>query len=343
MQGWIIGNKEEALLKEEEIRTMEALNRYLRLVEEDAKKFFNFGHFVEINCPACNGDNFVFEFEKIGFKYVSCKRCATLFVNPRPPLENIRKFYSNSPSANFWVNKFFKPMAEARREKIFKPRVEYVGKLIDKNKKYVIGDIGAGFGLFLEELRKISPQNEYIAVEPSIKMADICRAKGLKVRCSCLEDDNMNDMAGKLNLLTAFELIEHLHDPGSFFKKAHLLLRPNGSFLMTTLNGMGFDILLLWEKSKNLNPPHHLNFFNPASMRRLLERVGFEIEEIATPGQLDWDIVEGMIKNEGVSVGKFWDSLAHKDDNECKAELQRWIAKNNLSSHMRILAKKRGD
>ena len=61
---------------------------------------------------------------------------------------------------------------------------------------------------------------------------------------------------------------------------------------MTTLNGRGFDILLLWNKSKSIAPPLHLNFFNPGSIRILLEKIGFQILEISTPGKLDWDIVE---------------------------------------------------
>ena len=66
---------------------------------------------------------------------------------------------------------------------------------------------------------------------------------------------------------------------------------------MTTLNGLGFDIQQLWEQSKSISPPHHLNFYNTKSISLLLESSGFEIVEIATPGKLDWDIVEGMIKD----------------------------------------------
>ena len=66
----------------------------------------------------------------------------------------LNKFYSRSLSTSFWVNEFFKPVAETRREKIFRPRSEYVSKLFSENWEWVIGDIGAGVGLFLEELKK---------------------------------------------------------------------------------------------------------------------------------------------------------------------------------------------
>lgn len=325
-------------MKEEEIRKRDVFNKYLELVEKDVKDFFEFNSFIETNCPACGSSDFFFEFEKLSFKYVSCKKCSTLFVNPRPPFEVLKEFYSNSPSTNFWVNEFFKPVAEMRRKKMFKPRAKYISKVIDKNKSLVIGDIGAGFGLFLEELRKMLPDNRYIAIEPSGEMADICIGKELETKCMCLED--IDDLERGFDLLTTFELSEHLFEPVSFFKKTYSLLKPEGCLCLTTLNGKGFDIMLLWEKSKSVAPPHHLNFFNPTSIRLLLERIGFEIIEISTPGMLDWDIVEGMIKNEGIKQGKFWDLLAKEGSEMCKKELQNWIAKNNLSSHMRILAKK---
>jgi SAM-dependent methyltransferase/ribosomal protein S27E len=325
-------------MKEEEIRKREVFNRYLELVEKDVKEFFDFNSFVQINCPACGGDSFIKEFEKLGFRYVTCKNCSTLFVDPRPPFDTLKEFYSKSPSTSFWVSEFFKPVAEVRREKIFRPRAEYISALLKDNRKWVVGDIGAGFGLFLEELRKILPDGNYIAIEPSVEMAEICKAKGLKVQCVCLED--MKGMKNSFDLLTVFELLEHLYEPLTFLKKAYFLLKPGGHLFLTTLNGKGFDILLLWDKSKSTAPPHHLNFFNPDSLRYLMEKIGFEIIEVSTPGKLDWDIVEGMIKNEGVNCGRFWNLLALEESEECKRELQDWISKNNLSSHMRILAKK---
>jgi len=327
-------------MKEEDIRKRDAFNKYLELVEADVKNFFDFKSFVEIKCPACADGNCVFQFEKQGFRYVSCNKCFTLYVNPRPPVETVREFYSKSPSSTFWINEFFKPVMDVRREKIFKPRAEYVSKMCGKGSGLIIGDIGAGYGLFLNELREILPENYYVAIEPSVEMSDICNKSGLEVKCMFLEDVNEISERGGGDLLTAFELLEHLVDPVYFIKKVNCLLKPGGLFFLTTLNAKGFDILMLWDRSKSIFPPHHLNFFNPSSIKYLFERLGFEIVEISTPGKLDWSIVEGMIKNEGVDLGRFWSLLSKESDEKCKKGLQDWISRNNLSSHMSLLAKK---
>jgi len=324
-------------MKESEIRKKEVLDKYLKLVEEDVGTFFKSDEFVDVNCPACSERNYSFAFEKTGLRYVLCGTCRTLFVNPRPGIRALKEFYSNSPSTDFWINEYFKPVANARREKIFTPRAKYISGILDSKKIHTVGDIGAGFGIFLEEMRKICPQNRYVAIEPSLRMAELCRGKGLEVKCDCLED--IKGMEKSFDLMTCFELVEHLFDPAAFLKRVYSLLKPGGYLYITTLNGMGFDILLLWEKSKSI-VPHHINFYNTASIKHLLEKAGFEIVEISTPGRLDWERVEGAMRDEGVDIGGFWDLLAREGTESSKNELQDWISRNNLSSHMRAVAKR---
>lgn len=325
-------------MREEDIRKRDVHNRYLQLVNEDAEILFaDKSDFEYIRCPACGEISYSSEFSKQGFSYVSCPSCSTLYLNPRPRFDKLMQFYADSKSTSYWVNEFFMPMAEARREKIFKPRADYVCETIPVESGFCIGDIGAGFGIFLEEMKKLRPDTRLIAIEPSIEQAEICRNKGMEVMCRALED---LDSGPIFNLLISYELFEHLHEPQVFIKKIYELLKPGGYFLMTTLNGLGFDIQLLWEKSKSISPPHHINFFNPQSISLLLQQNGFDIIQVSTPGVLDWDITEGMMRNEGVRLERFWHLLSEKADESCKQGLQQWITNANLSSHMRVLARK---
>jgi len=326
-------------MKEEDIRKRNIFSQYLKLVEKDSCKIFaDKRKFLEIDCPACGSKKFKFQFEKLGFIYVLCEDCGTLFVNPRPSSEDLNEFYIQSESTFFWVEKFFKPVAEVRRKKIFQPRAEFINKRILLNSPKVVGDIGAGFGIFLEELAKFWPSARMIAIEPSLEMVEICKTKGLEVIPSIAE--NIDGWNNQFDLLTVFEVFEHLYNPNEFLEKVWNLLRPGGYLFLTTLNGQGFDIQTLWEKSKSVTPPHHLNFFNPTSITYLLQSKGFVVEEVSTPGQLDWDIVEGMYMEEGVKPGRFWEMVAEKATLGAKDKLQTWISENGFSSHMRILARK---
>lgn len=327
-------------MKEEEIRNRSAHDRYLKLVAEDVRTIFTDSRqFVKINCPACGGKKFQTEFIKTGFSLVLCPVCGTLFVNPRPPSQLLNDFYTRSRSASFFVHGFFQPVAEARREKIFKPRAEYIRDTLPQKSKGTIGDIGAGFGLFLEELAKLWPAARTVAIEPSVEEVAICKAKGLETIPCAMEE--VEGWDGQFDLLTSFELFEHLYSPDDFLKKIWNLLKPDGHLFLTTQNGEGFDIQILWEQSKSISPPVHLNFFNPGSLQKLLEANRFTVEQLDTPGELDWDIVEGMYQDRNIKIERFWKLVSDKCGPKAKSSLQTWITESGLSSHMRVLARKK--
>ncbi len=326
-------------MREEDIRKRELLDRYLELVRDDVEALFrDHSQFEPIPCPACGGSSLKPEFQKLDFHYVSCENCQTLFVTPRPSAALLNQFYADSPSTHFWINDFFKPMASARQEKIFRPRAQDIARRFGSDPGWTIGDIGAGFGLFLKELSQEWPASRMVAIEPSREQAAICKSLGFDVIECPLED--MSPEHIRFDLLVAFELMEHLHNPGAFLARVIQLLKPGGWFILTTLNVHGFDIQVLWSSSKSVNPPHHLNFFNPESLAELLTQRGFQVAEILTPGRLDYDIVEGMIRREHATVDRFWTLVANMASPVAKAELQDWITSSGFSSHMSIYARK---
>ena len=326
-------------MKESDIRSRQAHNRYLALVQADAERLSkDRAEFSFIRCPACNSDLQTEVFAKMGFAYVECGDCETLFVNPRPSYVSLMELYEDSPSTKYWVEEFFRPMIEARREKIFRPRAAYVAARFPELAKSRVADIGAGYGLFLEELREKWPEVNALAIEPSADMAAILREKKIPVREEMLE--GVGAQEGGFALLTAFELFEHLHDPEAFLHQVHSLLKPGGYLYLTTLNGLGFDIQLLWSRSKSVSPPHHLNFLNPGSMNILLRRVGFEVLEISTPGELDWDIIEGSWRAGESDPGRFFRTVALRGSRQAKLALQEWLRDNGFSSHMRAVARR---
>jgi len=328
--------------KEKDIRDPDILKRYFTLVSSDSKKILDQNNSLEtIDQTKWGIGESVFEFEKSGYKYLRCLETGSLFVNPRPKFDILMDFYSSSESSKYWANEFFIPKLEIRREKIFKPRAEFISKKFSKNLKNMrIGDIGAGFGLFIEELNKIYNNEINIeAIEPSQDMADICREKGINVNENMLENLK-NNSSTKYDLLTAFELFEHLHDPYNFLKDCYELLNPDGFIYMTTLNNHGFDIQVLWEKSNSVFPPHHLNFFNPVSMERILNLSGFKNIEITTPGELDIDIVQNAYRSGNSDIPRFLKTMFDNCSETVLNEYQTFIKDYGLSSHMRVIAQK---
>ena len=322
-------------MKESDIRDQKVFEEYIKLVKKDVESIFDSKQYEFVSCPACMSEDTHNEFRKNGFQYVTCKNCGTLYCNPRPTVEQLNDFYSKSVSGSFFTEHFFKPFAEARREKIFRPRAEEVFMKFPEYNKKKIGDIGAGYGIFLEELKKKWNKAELVAIEPSEDMIKICKEKNLSVIPKIFEDIEVCEQE-QFDMLFSFELFEHLSNPKAFLDKCYSILRTGGYLVMTTLNGQGFDIQILWENHKNVNPPVQLNIY---SIKLLLEKCGFEVVEVKTPGRIDWDIVE-QAKKDGISIGRLWEQVVNLD-NKVKSELQKWISESKLSSHMQVIARKR--
>lgn len=327
-------------MKEAEIRPKKIFDDFLKLAREDIRQYFSDKReFTKVNCPACDGKHSSFEFEKNGFSYVKCNNCGTLYVNPRPSKKAIQNYYAHSKSAKYWAEHFYKKTEEQRRKKIFKPRVLMIKNFIGKGRKVdTFADIGAGYGTFLEELKKSGMAKNMIAIEPSDDLAPILKKKGFEVVQKPMEECG-EILKNRVNFATSFELLEHVLSPKKFFTATWKVLAKGGYLLFTTLNINGFDLQVLWEKSKSISPPHHLNFFNLDSAKLLLKRCGFKVVKVFTPGQLDVDIVRNMSLEQDIEVEKFVKLLINSDK-KTRDNFQAFLRENNLSSHMCFIAQK---
>jgi len=321
-------------MKEKDIRPAELFNKYLELCSKDAKTFFKNIPKYDIPCPACNQSHVKNEFRKWGFNYVSCQECHSLFQSPRPEKSAFDYFYLNSPSSKYWAKTFFPTVVNERKNKLFKPKVEKIYDLFNqwRFEPKVIADIGAGYGLFLDEWRSKSPNAKLIAIEPNDEMANICLEKEFEVHQSFIE--NISNAPCDIDFLVAFEVIEHIHDPFHFCKALKRMISSKGKVLITGLTVDGFDIQVLWENSNSISPPHHLNFLSIKGINELLIRSGFSSVRISTPGKLDVDIVKNAIQN-GVALtneNRFVGKLMNCDESTL-IDFQSFLSKNCLSSH----------
>ena len=324
-------------MREEEIRPKKIFDEFLQLAKEDTAQFFVDSPREKKPCPAC-GQTGKFAFTKHNFDYDTCHHCQTLFVNPRPVAEAFVKYYQESKSSEFWATTFYKKTTEARREKIWKPKARMVREVLAhcNATKHSIIDIGGGFGLFSEEMQSFSDQ-PITVIEPSPFLAEACREKSLIVVEKFLEGVEVADLPFGPKAFTSFELFEHLHSPVDFLKKLVNLMASGDLFVFTTLSGTGVDIQILWQNSKSVSPPHHLNFLNPNSIRILFERIGMEILKITTPGKLDIDI---LVNSQSLIKDRFWRTFVERASELDKENWQNLISDSGWSSHMMVICKK---
>lgn len=320
-------------MKEEEIRPRQLFDEYLRLAALDASLYFKNSDRQAIPCPACLTPGKKV-FEKHGFGYEVCPACQTLFVSPRPPLADFFDYYQKSASADYFATTFYKETAEARREKLWKPKARMVLKILCSlgAENHRVFDIGGGYGIFAEEFQALSG-NPVTIIEPSPGLARVCRGKGLQVIESFLEMVTHELLPEGPRVFVSFELFEHLQDCRVFLQRLHQLMQPGDKFIFSTLSGMGVDIQTLWQDSNSISL-QHLNFFNPHSIRLLLEGLGLRPLSVETPGKLDLDI---MYNQRHKVKDHFWRNLLGQSTPEDLRTWQNFIAARGFSSHMLVV------
>lgn len=330
-------------MKEKNIRPNHLIMKSAKLHNQDVKSLLrNKNKFVKIPCPACESRNYQIVFKKNNFVFVKCRKCETVFINPMPTFEMLKEFYASSKSIKYWNDKIFLASENVRRSQIFAPRAKRIFELCRKHNVStgVLFDIGAGFGTFCEEIKKMNLFGKVIAVEPAHSLAETCRHKGLDVIEKSIEE--MDNISNKANVITNFELIEHLYWPKDFLLNCAKMLSRKGVLILTTPNIKGFDLLILGKLSNNIGGPNHLNYFHPESLNYLLRQCGFKTIETQTPGELDVELVrKKILSNElNISNNPFLKQVLIEQWENVGGSFQRFLAENLLSSHLWIVAQK---
>jgi SAM-dependent methyltransferase len=176
-----------------------------------------------------------------------------------------------------------------------------------------------------------------VAVEPGAELAESCRSNGLEVVAAPVESAAAEAEA-RGDVVTSFEVVEHVHDPLEFVKAVGRMARPGGLVLVTGLGGDGFDVRVLGPAAGAVSPPHHLNFLSVAGFERLFERAALVDVEVETPGELDVELVQKA----GAELDPFLELLLRRRGPEVHAAFQAFLRDARLSSHTWIWARRPG-
>lgn len=334
-------------LTENEIRPEQLMAEQARRYQNDIERLMRHKpNFKLVPCPACGGKESNKAFEKYGMNFERCTACRTVYANPRPLNEHLNEYYSQSENYAYW-NKYIFPASEAvRRQQIFIPRVELVKVLCDRHgiSNNLLVEIGSGFGIFCEELSKCKLFKRVVGVEPTPDLAATCRERGIEIIAKPIEEIGMEELLNgekAIDVIAAFEVIEHLLDPREFVLKCANLLQSGGLVVVTCPNADGFEIATLGAVSSSVDT-EHLNLFNPESLSLLFRECGFEVVERNTPGRLDADLVRNKVLcgDFDLSDQPFLKRILVDEYNLHGADFQDFLQRQGLSSNMLIAARK---
>jgi 2-polyprenyl-3-methyl-5-hydroxy-6-metoxy-1,4-benzoquinol methylase len=158
---------------------------------------------------------------------------------------------------------------------------QIAAKLNKPNHEIRLLDVGCSSGAFLQVACRLG----FIAegIEPAPQAAQSANDSGLKVQQGVLED--IKFPSHTFDVVTMFEVIEHIKDAYSLFKECFRIIKPGGLLLVGTANTDSWTASIMkarWEYFDISRHGGHISFFNPQSIRVLAKRSGFKIESLKT-------------------------------------------------------------
>ncbi|MGC4022134.1 MAG: class I SAM-dependent methyltransferase [Cyclobacteriaceae bacterium] len=216
-----------------------------------------------------------------------CNSCGFVFCQVKPSEEVLNKHYSQYP----------------RARTIGEITLKRYDSLLDsfepyrKNNNMI--DVGCGDGHFLDSAKKRGWN--VFGTEFTQEAIDVCEEKGIRMTKGPLLEQQYS--SGTFDVVTSFEVIEHINTPQNEAKIFNTILRPGGIAYITTPNFNSISRNILGPKWNVIEYPEHLSYYTPRTLTQLFEQNNFEKIEISTTG-ISLDRFRNSGSNQGnASVG----------------------------------------
>jgi hypothetical protein len=196
---------------------------------------------------------------------VQCRHCDHVYANPRWEADELLSAYEAVEDQTYVLER-------AGRERTFRHHLSALEKIIGPGAGRPLLDVGAYTGIFVEVA--LARGWRALGVEPSQWAASLAQASDLPVIQGTLDSAALDDR--RFEVITMWDVIEHLDDPAAEVARARALLRPGGVMAIHTM-----DIESLMARIMGRRWPWlmdmHIEYFSQATMKRLLEDQGLEV------------------------------------------------------------------
>ena len=283
----------------------------------------------KIICPVCSAKNSKIFSKKNSYNLYKCFVCQLIFIWPIPNnLEQIYKqeYFKSERKQKLGYTDYDKDKEPMRD--IFLYYLKKFESLIEGRK---IFDVGTATGYFLDLAKNRSWQTA--GIEISEYAAKIAKSREHEVICSKIISDDIQE---KFNVVTMWDVLEHLDNPKEYLKKVNKILELEGLLVINTVDVSSWWARFFGKKWHQLNPPEHIFYYNKKNLKILLNQSGFEIiktKKISKKFSLAY-IFKTLYNWQSL---KIWRILESKFNNEF---WRKFYIPINLRDNIFILARK---
>jgi 2-polyprenyl-3-methyl-5-hydroxy-6-metoxy-1,4-benzoquinol methylase len=201
---------------------------------------------------------------------VKCGNCGFVFMEKIPTEKDLFELYAEY---SYDVTEYISPIT-----------IKAFHLLLDEFEAYRktgrLLDVGCGRGWFLVEAKKRGW--EVYGSEYSTAAVGICRENGINMKEGVLNPANFEHQ--DFDVVTSFEVLEHINNPDQEMASIAALLRPGGLFYCTTPNFNSILRFYLKDKFNIIKYPEHLSYYTPSTLTRMITRQPLQRVKFLTTG-----------------------------------------------------------
>lgn len=224
----------------------------------------------DIHCCVCgnnNKDEFKLKYQKENFAVVTCNKCSLHFIPPYYRKKIQYTQYKNADvtaavrAGNNWI--------KIQRHKL---RFKFIQKFIKSGKLF---DLGAGWGHFMLAGKELG--YDVYGVEISEQPYLYC-VNDLKLPVDHIDFFEM-DEAKKFDVITMWDVLEHIDKADEFLAKCAKLTKPDG-YLFLQVPQIDSYFAKRHKDNWKMMGLDHVNYFGKETITKILERNGYEVVKI---------------------------------------------------------------
>lgn len=206
------------------------------------------------------------------FLVVECRHCRLCFTNPRPTPRCLARLY---PAV-------VPPPLDLLRPSRPDPRLAWLWPTLERGR---LLDFGCGIGAFLRGLHERGLR--FTAVNLAAPAVEFLRhAWGMPAHAGTLPHP---ELAGAtFDVVTLFDVLEHVHQPLAVLRAVHELLAPGGVVVLAVPNIDSLPFRWFGARWPGLDLPRHLTHFTPRTLRMILDRADFRVQRLTPLRHSGW-------------------------------------------------------
>lgn len=204
---------------------------------------------------------------------VTCNRCGYVYSNPRWDDSGLLSAYEAVEDSVYVVE------GDGRRL-TFRKHLAEIEKLVGPSDGRTLLDVGAYTGLFVQ----VAQERGWVAtgIEPSSWAAAVAQRDGFDVLEGTLDAPALADR--QFDVVTMWDVIEHVADPKGELEKAFAKLTPGGLLVVHTMD-IDSRLAKVMGKRWPWLMAMHVHYFSKRTLQQMLEQVGYEVITIKPEGR----------------------------------------------------------